>query len=518
MKRSFIYGAFVLMIASAVNRIVGFIYQAAIYRLIGPEGIGLFNLVYPVYILIIVIATAGIPLGISKLVSEQEAYGNRRGSLQVLWVSVTILIVSGALFSLLAYLISPLLLRYVFINKMVYHVFLYLIPGIFIISVSSAFRGFFQGLMDMTPPAMGQVAEQLVRVCTGIYLATLLLPKGIQWAAAGMAAAGVIGETAGLLIMLVIFYRRKPLNIRYSLPGWKCSALILRKLFDLCAPITMGRIAVTLMLSINSVLIPAMLKKAGFSTSAATALYGQFTGVALTLLFIPSVMTVSLATSLVPAISEALAQNRPALICSRTREAIRFTVIAGVPFVTAYLVLPDEIARAVFGSQAGGGLLQILACGGIFAYLQQTTTGILQGLGRPGIPLQNLLIGGAANIAAIYLMVPVKGIDIKGCAYADIVFFLLAAGLNLRFLYRQTRFKLHSVNDIVKPLAAGILTGIIYGKVYTWGLSATGSNIMGVAFSLPAGFIVYAALIVFLGAVTTSDFLRLPVIKKIIGR
>lgn len=518
MKPSFVSGALVLMAAATINRVIGFIYQALTYRLIGPEGVGLFNLVYPVYVLIIVMATAGIPLGISKLVSEEEARGNHRGSYQILGVAISILITTGTVFSILSYLISPFLLKYVFINKMVYPVFLCLVPGVFIISVSSAFRGFFQGMMNMKPPAVGQIIEQLLRVCLGFSLATVLLPRGLQWAAAGLAAASVAGEIAGLVVLTVIFFRQRPRHLAISLPGTGSCLEILRKLWDLCLPITMGRLAVTAMLSIDAILIPVMLKKTGLTTSSATALYGQLTGVVMTLLFVPSVITVSLATSLVPAISEAVAQNRMSLVRSRTTEALRVTVLAGIPFLAAYLVIPAQITGAIFNSWESGKLLSVLALGGILAYIQQTTTGILQGLGYPGIPLKNLLIGGTFKIATLSFLTVLPGSGIAGCGYAYDVFFLVTAGLNLYSLHRRTGYRLSVKNDIFKPLVAGLLTALAYSWIYQFCYIFSGSNPLSVISALVLGFICYFITIILLGSVKKSDYRRFPFIARIIGR
>jgi stage V sporulation protein B len=518
MKASFVSGAFVLMAAATVNRIIGFIYQALIYRMIGPEGIGLFNLVYPVYVLIIVMATAGIPLGVSKLVSEEEARGNHRGSYQILGLAISILIITGCIFSVVSYLISPFLLKYVFINKMVYPVFLCLIPGIFIISVSSAFRGFFQGMMNMKPPAVGQIIEQLFRVCIGFSLATVLLPKGIQWAAGGLAAASVAGELAGLIVLTVIYFRQRPRHLAISLPGVSTCLEILQKLWDLCLPITMGRLAVTAMLSIDAILVPVMLKKTGYTTSMATALYGQLTGVVMTLLFVPSVITVSLATSLVPAISEAVAQNRMSLVKSRTIEALRVTVLAGIPFLAAYLVIPSQITGAVFGSWDSGKLLGILALGGMLAYIQQTTTGILQGLGHPAIPLKNLLIAGTFKIVAICALTVLPGSGIIGCGYAYDLFFLVTAGLNLLSLHRLSGYRLSAKNDIIKPLLAGVLTALAFRNIYQFCYLFSNSNPVSVVTALVLGFTCYLITIILLGSVKKSDYKRLPFIARIIGR
>lgn len=518
MKSSFVSGAIILMAAAMVNRIIGFIYQAVIYRLIGPEGIGLFNLVYPIYVFIIVMATAGIPLGISKLVSEEEARGNHHGSYQILGLALSILIITGSVFSVVSYLISPFLLKYVFINKMVYPVYLCLVPGVFIISVSSAFRGFFQGMMNMKPPAVAQIIEQVVRVCIGFSLAIALLPRGLQWAAGGLATASVVGELTGLIALTIIFFRQKPRHLTLALPGINICLEILRKLWNLCLPITLGRLAVTAMLSIDAVLIPLMLKKTGCTVSTATALYGQLTGVVMTILFIPSVITVSLATSLVPAISEAVAQNRISLVRSRTTEALRVTVLAGIPFLAAYLVIPSQLTGAVYNSWESGRLLGILAIGGMLAYIQQTTTGILQGLGYPAIPLKNLLIGGTFKIAALssITLMPVPGII--GCGYAYDLFFLVTAGLNLFSLYRLIGYKLSGKNDLLKPLFAGVITSLAYSSIYKFSYLYSQSNPVSVVTALILGFLCYLVIIIILGSLKPSDYNRLPFLRRIVKR
>lgn len=514
MGKSFVRGAFILMLAASVNRVIGFIYQAVIYRLIGPEGMGLFNLVYPVYILIIVITTAGIPLGISKLVSEAEVGGNRRRSYQILGLSLLILVCSGIFFTIVSYLTAPLLKQHVFVNQRVYPIYLCLLPGVIVVSVSSAFRGFFQGLMNMKPPAVGQVAEQVVRVFAGFTMATLLLPQGIQWAAVGIALASIIGEFIGLLVMLYIFTRSKPANFRIELPNFRDSVDILRNLIDMCTPITLGRIAATVMLTADSLLIPIMLKKAGFTTSTATVLYGQLTSVALTLLYIPSVITVSLATSLVPAISEAVAQKRPYVISSRTSTAVRVTIIAGIPFIAAYLVLADQFTGVIYGSPDTGVFLRTLAIGGLFAYLQQTTTGVLQGLGLPVIPLRNLIIGGIMKIAAISTLALVPGLGFTGIIQSYNLFFILTAVLNIVSLYKFTTFRLALLNDIMKPLLAGLLAAWVFSAVYTVVYDTMEIAWAGLVLSILTGFSAYLVLAILFKTLKPSELRKIPVINK----
>ncbi|WP_418792556.1 putative polysaccharide biosynthesis protein [Phosphitispora sp. TUW77] len=452
----------------------------------------------------------------SKLVSEAQVTGNHKLSYQVFWLSLTILIITGSSFAVISYLSLPLLMKHVFLNQMLYPVFMCLLPGIFIVSLSSAFRGFFQGLMEMKPPALSQIIEQVIRVFFGICMAIYLLPRGIQWAAAGIAGAGVLGEFFGLSFLISAFLHRKPLKLSISLPGIAVSYHILRKLFKMCTPITLGRVAATAMLSIDSMLIPFVLREAGHSTSTATAIYGQLTGVALTLLSIPSIITVSLATSLVPAISEAVAQNRAYVVRSRTSEAIRVTLLAAVPFVTAFIVLPNEITQAIFGSPEAGHLLFILAFGGLFAYLQQTSTGVLQGLGYPVIPLKNMIFAGFVKVLTIYMLTSKLSLGITAIAYCYDIFFFLSAGLNVLALYRKTSCYISIKNDILKPVSAGLVTAAIYSGVYKSLYFVLEKNFLSVALSLSNGFAFYIIAIVLMGSLKKNDLRKIPYIKNII--
>jgi len=190
--QSFIYGTAVLLAASIFNRFVGFVYQIFMMRLIKPEGVGLFSMIFPIYVMVLVLASMGIPVAISKLVAEEMAVNNLQGAYRVFKVSLAIICSSALLFTLLLFIASPLLIKYLFPNPSVYKCFVTLIPGVLIVSICSAFRGFFQGLQRMSPTAVTQAVEQLVRVTAGLSIAWLLLPRGVDFAAVGISLGVVL--------------------------------------------------------------------------------------------------------------------------------------------------------------------------------------------------------------------------------------------------------------------------------------------------------------------------------------
>jgi stage V sporulation protein B len=506
-KQSFVYGAMVLFIASLCNRIIGFVYQMVVIRLIKPEGVGLFNMVYPIYIMSVVISTLGIPLAIAKLVAEEVAKGNMRGAYRIFYICLSILLITGTIVTIGLYLSTPLLMEHYFPNPKVYYAFLALVPGIFVVSICSAFRGFFQGLQQMTPTAVTQILEQLVRVSAGLTIAYLLLPKGVEYAAIGMSLGVVLGEIIGCLTMLLIYLRSRPRQKQTGTIKPFCSSL--RSIFSLGIPVTLTRFVSTAIVSIEAIIIPQRLIVSGVSLTEATSMYGQFVGIAQTLLLTPAIITTALATALIPAVSEALSQNNLRLVQARTSEAIRLTNTAGLPCILLFLLLPHELCGLLFGYAEAGSSLAILALGGSFLYFCQTTTGILQGMGEAVRPFKNMLIASSFKIIGIYYLTSIPQIGIEGTAGVMAIYFMIYALLNYIDLKKLIAFRMHFVASVVKPLSSAIIMALAVLLIKNTIFSLTGSLILTVFCSIIVGFFTYFVTLFMLGGILPQDIERL---------
>ncbi len=461
MAQSFVHGTMVLVAASLFNRVVGFLYQILLIRLIRPEGVGLFAMVYPFYILVLVVDTLGLPTAVAKLVAEEAARDNLAGAYRVFQVALAYLVVTGTLFSVVPFLLPARLLQRFLPNPGAYYSFMALAPATVIVAVCSAFRGFFQGLQRMGPTAASQALEQVTRFSAGLALAAMLLPLGVQYATAGVSLGVVAGEAAGLGLMVYIYSRSRPrLGWRPS-GGRESLPSVTRRLLALGIPVTMTRFVATGLFSVEALLIPQRLVAAGIGVDKATAVYGQLAGIAETLLFTPSIVTVSLATALLPAVSDALAQKNYPVIRFRTQEAFRLTLLVGFPAVVLFLLLPRQLAGVIFGYPAAGDALLIMATGGIFLYLVQTSTGILQGLGRPLLPFKNLVIASVFKLAGIYYLTAIPALGIRGTAAALAFHYILMACLNLADVHNITGLSLDLKEVLGKPALCAALMGVV---------------------------------------------------------
>lgn len=459
-KQTFIQGAFILLIANIFVKILGFIYQMLIIRIGGTEAIGLFNMVFPFYITTLVLTTAGLPLAISKMVASQFAKNNFLQALRIFKISLSILFISSISIFLLLLFFSPYILNILYTDDRVLGCFLVMLPGIIIVSISSAFRGFFQGLQDMMPPAITQCTEQLVRFSLGLFLIYKLQSRGIKWIAFGLSLSMIIGEIISLLLLATFYqFKIKKLKTNSISDSKESLGHTIKELFQFGLPTTLTRLISSIGLTLEASLIPSTLQKNGFTINQAASIYGQFSGVSLTLLTIPTVLTFSLATSLIPSISEAEAQGKITSLKYRSTEAIRLTYVLSLPATIILFLKSSDISDLLFNLPEAGSTLKILSLGSIFLYLIQTSNGILQGLGMVKKVFYNTTIGTLIKLIGIVFLVGIPELNIRGAAFSFTISYILVCALNLLAVYKNTGFYLTN-RQIFIPFFNALLMGI----------------------------------------------------------
>lgn len=511
-KRTFVYGAAILLAANFLNRVLGFLYQYLIMTHIGGEAYGLFNMVFPVYMLALVLTTAGIPLAVSKMISEAVSLNHVSKANTIFRTALIFLTLSGAFISFVLYIASPYLAHRIFPDPRVLRIFLICTPAIFIVSISSAFRGYFQGMQNMLPTAISQICEQLVRVSVGFSAALTLLPRGIEWAASGLALGMLVGEVVGLFAIIIQYKINK--KKKFPHPEERINPIhTMKELFYLASPVTMGRLLSTGLSSLDAMLIPQRLQIAGYTAREATTLFGQLGGAAFTLLNFPSVFTFALATSLVPAISEAAARKQFQVVKVRSAQAIRLTIFIGVPCLIILFFFATPLCN-FFKSAATVSILRILALGGIFSYLQQTSTGILQGLGRVHLPVIHSIISATIRIPVLYIFTGSSEWGLKGTALAYVLGFTITASLNLAAIVRYTGMPVNLREFLLQPLISGIGMMLTLRAVYL----LLGTHPLSYILEFSLGTFSYILILILTGGLSLRDFYRIPWFGKFLPR
>lgn len=519
----FLKGAAILGAAGILIKILGAIYRIPITNIITSEGMGYYQTAYPLYTLLLALSTSGVPVAISKLVSEKRALGDPRGAYKVFKVALVGLFIGGILTSVVVAVGAKSIVEMMG-NPNAYYALIALAPATFFVPIMSAFRGFFQGRQSMVPTAVSQTVEQIFRVFTGLALATILLGRGIPIAAGGASFGGSAGAIAGTLIIVIMYFmQRNSIKEEISLGTVKreySTSRIVKDLLTIAIPITFGAMIAPIMDTIDTPLVLYRLQGIGYTEAQANDLYGQLKGMAQTLINFPQVFSVAIAMSMVSAVSTAYATKNREEIKSLISSGIRITLLIGFPAALGLFVLSTPIINLLYAKStpeviaSTGRILSVLSFSVIFLTLVQTLTAMHQGIGKTLIPVRNLAIGAAAKLVLSYILIAIPSININGAAISTVAAYAIAAILNLKDLIKVTKVRLNYRNIIFKPFISSVGMAIAARLVYNVIDTPLGGK-WATLFGVGAGVLVYAVLLVITGTLTREDYMLIPKGEKI---
>ncbi|GGJ08913.1 stage V sporulation protein B [Alicyclobacillus cellulosilyticus] len=512
--RGFVRGAVLLASAAAVSKLLGSVYTIVLQNVIGDRGMGLFQMAYPVYATLVAVATAGLPVALSKMVSERLALGDVYGGERVFRVALVMLLACGvAAFALLFFgagmwarlagdPAAALAVRAV-------------APALLLVPAMSALRGYYQGYQWMEPTAASQVVEQFVRVATILLLAMGLLSLGYSTpvAAAGAAFGAVTGAAAGLLWLLRCWGSRpRPAAAkRADAPGWLAMS---RQLVYYAFPISLGALVVPLMNNIDVITVVNLLKAAGHAQAEATTTFGLLSGRAAKLMMLPTTLASSIGMAVMPAVSEAFTLGYRSQLSGRIDTALRLTVMLALPASAGLAILARPIDITLFRDDAGWDLIAVTAVATVFAGVQLTTAAVLQGAGWVYVPVANLFFACAVKLAANLAWVKMYGA--VGAAWATVVCYAVAAALNLWCLRRGLGERIRWQAWFGKPLLATfIMSAVAYAMLRQWmWWGGAGAPRWAVAGSTAAMVViaagVYGLALLATGTMTEKELAALP--------
>lgn len=524
-KDNFLKGAAVLGIAGAIVKVLGAFYRIPLNNILGSEGIGYYQTAYPLYILLLTISTAGFPVAIAKLVSEKRAIGNHKAAHKTFKVAFLGMLIAGLLTSIFVFFNAKNIVNN-WENPDAYYALIALVPALFFVPIMSAFRGLFQGRQTMTPTALSQIVEQLFRVVAGLTLTYYLLDMGLPIAAGGASFGGSIGAFAGAISMIIIYFsKRKEIGkeLENSIGEEETVEKIIRDLLIIAIPITIGAAIVPIMNSIDAFLVFRRLEKVGFSKIEANALFGQLTGHAQTLINLPLIFSTALSISLVPTIAMANTKKDYGEIRKAASSSMRITLLIGLPAAFGLFILAEPIIGLLYYKLSPeeiintGKILSILSFGIIFLTLVQSLTAILQGIGRPVVPVANLAIGALVKIILTYSLTGIRSINVKGAAISTVVAYFIAALLDLRAVKKYTRLKLNITEVFIKPLISALGMALV-AKFLHLGLRGIIGGKLATIVAIIVAAIVYFILLLMTGSLNYEDVVLLSGGEKVANK
>lgn len=503
--------------AGFVVKLIGALNRIPLYAILGSEGIGLFQMAYPVYAILLTTSSAGVNVAISKVVAERWAVGRYEDAAKVFRVALILMLFVGAVTSGLLYLSSGWVAENIAKDPRAYLSIAAISPALLMASVLTVLRGWFQGLEQMTEPAISQVIEQIGRLVTMIVLARALLPRGIEYASAGATFGAVVGAFAGTIYLTVSYIKRRGEWVdtgHRAGAGTESWIRAAREIVVVAVPVSVASCIFGLTEILDLALVPRRLLASGFSLQEATTLYGRFTGGALPLINLATVFTGALQVALVPSISASMALVDRVGARRRIVKALHLTYGITLPAALGLFVLSDAVPAILFNDYLIGPILKTVVPAMLFLAIQQVTSGVLQGLGKMNIPLMNLVWAVLVKAALTYYLVPVKTLGIFGAGLATSIYFGVAALLNTLAIRREIGV-IGQTQVALKFTFCGAVMALLVRLAYLKA-SLVLSWRIAVFLAIGVGIASYFLLAIITGALDLEDLRLLPLPDRVL--
>ncbi len=474
-KTSFVQGAAVLGVAGLLVKIIGAVFRIPLNNAVGPIGMSYYEVVYPYYSGLLVISSSGLPTAISKMVSERVTAGDYRGAHKVFVTAMRLLVCLGLFTGLLMFFGSEGLSA--LSSQPEAHLsFKVLSPALLVVSIMCAYRGYLQGMQRMTGTALSQIVEQVGKLAIGLTLAIKLLP-----------------------------YAPAP---------------IAKNLILLAVPITLGASISSLSGMVDSAMIIRILLNLGYSKDTAQTAYSLLRSNVTTLTNMPGVLTMALAMSLVPAISASVARRDKSSVQNISRLGMKLALIIGLPCSVGLFVLAKPILGMLYPRLTeaqltlAADLMHTASIGVIFLSLVQTMTGIIQGLGKPNVPLFNLFIGFILKVITLVVLTNIPSINIQGASISTVICYAFAGIADTAYAVRKAHINMNLWDVILKPVLSSAVMGAMVYMCFAF-MNELGHVTLGVLLSVTLGVCVYGILAIYLRMFSREELNYIPGGRKL---
>lgn len=533
-KPSFVQGAAILGIAGLLVKAIGAVYRIPLANIVGESGMAYYEVAYPYYSWLLVISSAGLPTAISKLVSERIAVGDVVGAKRVYNAAMRLLFIIGAATTALLFLASGGIAKLSGAAPARYSL-MALSPALFFVSIMCTYRGYLQGMQCMTGTAISQIVEQLVKLIVGFSLAYFFVrtrPDKPELAAMGALIGVSVSELAALVVIRFYYGRRLK---RGTLPvcaepaGAKHNkesiSAITKRLLLIAIPITIGASIMPITGIADSVFIINILEGRGVASGLDLETANESARIAYTvlrsyvtpLINMPAVLTLALSMSLVPAISQAATRGERRIVNSASRTGIKLAMFIGAPCAAGLFVLGGPIMAMLYSAvraseerfMQASQVMCFASIGVLFLSLVQTLTGIIQGIGKPRVPVYFLAVGGVVKVVSMILLMRFTNLGILGAAISTVLCYAIAGIGDTVYVIRKTGMFLSYSDTFFKPIFSSFFMGFAVYFVYQL-IARLGHPTFGTLVAVAVGVAVYLVSMILMRPFSASDLEFLP--------
>ena len=542
-KQTFLQGTAVLAMATVLVKLMGFLFKVPLNNIIGEDGFGYFNTAYDVYNVLLMISTTGLPVAMSRMISQAQTLGNHAQIKRIYRTSLYVFLTIGMVGSLGMLFFCRQLSVMVTTNENSWAAIAALAPCVLLICLVSAYRGFFQGQSNMTPTSVSQIFEAVTRLVVGLGIACLVMKltgeaavraQGIVLASGETAqdygditlAAGgaILGVTLGSLISVVYLHHKfRQSNQILSLGGGtaKSTRSTMKELLSIAVPITLGSAGLQIINLFDTMIYMRRLTGAlQWTEKMADSAKGVYnfcqTVFALPCSFIPTITI-----AVIPAITASLTRKDLAEAKATSESSVRTMALIAMPCAAGLFVMAEPVIRLLCSTytedriQLAATMLAILGLTVIFNSLVLLLNAIMQAHGDVVTPVVNMLIGGIIKIIVNYILVGQPNLNIVGAPIGTFICYISITALDLIAMKRHISARPAIFKNIIRPGLSSAIMGAATFMVYRVLSNAISSWKLACLLSLAFAVVLYAVLVVFLRCLTYEDCMLLPKGEKI---
>ncbi len=565
-KQTFMEGASILAVAHILVKLIGALFKIPLAGILQETGMAYFSRAYNLYAALFVVATAGLPVAVSKMVSASIKKENYADAQKTLKVAILLLSVIGLFGTLVLFLGARFFADTLFNSPGSYLSILVIAPAVFFISVLSAFRGYFQGHKNMTPTGCSELIEALSKLVVGLVAAYFLVSVSYEVASAGAISGVTLGGFLALLFLVFVYLKNRKNTLTTNNDAPLSGKKIFFDLLTFAIPIAIGSAVMSLTNVIDTFMISFRLTSITvdenlfktlteffgvanekvsignkMTTEAADVLYGSYSGYAMSLFNLPPSIVTSISMAIVPAISSAIAGKQQSEAKSLTESSIRITTIFALPCAIGMSVLASPILIALYNNNRAQDTLALLSLAVVFVCIVSVSSAILQGAGHVYTPVRNMIIGGVFKVISNYTLIGLPQFNIGGAPISTFFCYLIIASLNIFEIHRKVGARFDVKSFVLKPVVSTVIMGIAAFGVYNLLANMLGcpvtslsvdfmpeavpvtpvlagvriKTIIALGIAIFAGVLAYAASMLALRAFNRYDIEQLPKGKRI---
>lgn len=453
-KNTLLKGTLILTLAGLLTRVMGFFYKIYLSNVMTAENLGLYQLVFPVYGIMFTLYGAGIQTAISQFIANKK-----EGRKSILFKGCLLSLSIACFLSAFLYLNSDFIASRILMESGAsgaLRVLSYVFP---FCGITACIQGYYYGIKKTTVPALSQLFEQMIRIFTVFFIASIL-GHGDTKVTSELAVLGiVIGEIVANILCILSFSKHL-----FPLPSFKEDFPVFRPLLKLTLPLTGTKLIISVLHSLEAIMIPFMLKIYGLSGSQALSTYGVLTGMTLPFLFFPSAITNAFALLILPTISEAQSCKNLSKIKKTSELSVKYSILLGLYATSIFFIFGNAFGLTFFHNASAGAYMAVLSWLCPFLYLSTTLSSVLNGLGKAHITFLNTTLSLGLRILFLCFVVPQKGL--YGYLFGLLISQIILTLLDYFSLKRYIPLMLNSVQWILKPTITLLFCSFFFEKLF----------------------------------------------------